>query len=129
MIGGISQRMLTLDAARAGARRPGDANRVSDIPPRVDYELTDLGRGLQGPRCVSSANGPRAIKTEIQDARTRFASAGRLESSLDHRHQSAALALQPSASSSSKSTVRTMAGDGTTQPIKSSIWTGSGRAG
>ncbi len=26
-IGGISQRMLTLDAARAGARRPGDAHR------------------------------------------------------------------------------------------------------
>ena len=31
-IGGISQRMLTLDAAWAGARRAGDAHHVSDHP-------------------------------------------------------------------------------------------------
>jgi DNA-binding HxlR family transcriptional regulator len=47
MIGGISQRMLTLTLR--GLERDGLVTRTvfPTIPPRVDYELTDLGRGLQ----------------------------------------------------------------------------------
>ena len=49
MIGGISQRMLTLTLR--GLERDGLVKRTvfPTIPPRVDYELTDLGRGLQEP--------------------------------------------------------------------------------
>jgi DNA-binding HxlR family transcriptional regulator len=49
MIGGISQRMLTLTLR--GLERDGLVKRTifPTIPPRVDYELTDLGRGLSGP--------------------------------------------------------------------------------
>src|ERR1700739_1797532 len=46
MIGGISQRMLTLTLR--GLERDGLVTRTMfpTIPPRVDYELTELGRGL-----------------------------------------------------------------------------------
>src|ERR1700743_1260924 len=49
MIGGISQRMLTLTLR--GLERDGLITRTvfPTIPPRVDYELTDLGRGLSKP--------------------------------------------------------------------------------
>ena len=49
MIGGISQRMLTLTLR--GLERDGLVTRTvfPTIPPRVDYELTDLGRGLAQP--------------------------------------------------------------------------------
>ena len=49
MINGISQRMLTLTLR--GLERDGLVTRTifPTIPPRVDYELTDLGRGLQQP--------------------------------------------------------------------------------
>lgn len=45
-IGGISQKALT--ATLRGLERDGFVNRTSyaTIPPRVDYELTDLGREL-----------------------------------------------------------------------------------
>jgi DNA-binding HxlR family transcriptional regulator len=48
-IGGISQRMLTLTLR--GLERDGLVTRTvfPTIPPRVDYELTDLGRGLSKP--------------------------------------------------------------------------------
>jgi DNA-binding HxlR family transcriptional regulator len=48
-IGGISQRMLTL-TLRA-LERDGMVTRTvtPSIPPRVDYELTDLGRSLLKP--------------------------------------------------------------------------------
>lgn len=49
MIGGISQRMLTLTLR--GLERDGLVTRTiyPTIPPRVDYELTDLGRSLAQP--------------------------------------------------------------------------------
>ncbi len=49
MIGGISQRMLTLTLR--GLERDGLVTRTAfpTIPPRVDYELTPLGRSLRVP--------------------------------------------------------------------------------
>src|SRR6516225_6678019 len=49
VIDGISQRMLTLTLR--GLERDGLVTRTvfPTIPPRVDYELTDLGRGLSRP--------------------------------------------------------------------------------
>src|SRR5881397_268040 len=48
-VDGISQRMLTVTLR--GLERDGLVTRTifPTIPPRVDYELTDLGRGLQQP--------------------------------------------------------------------------------
>ena len=71
MVGGISQRMLTLTLR--GLERDGLVTRTvfPTIPPRVDYELTDLGRGLSKP---VEALGKWAMdhQTEIQAARARF---------------------------------------------------------
>src|SRR6202790_1409621 len=71
MVGGISQRMLTLTLR--GLERDGLVTRpvFPTIPPRVDYELTDLGRGLSKP---VEALGRWAMdhQTEIQAARARF---------------------------------------------------------
>jgi DNA-binding HxlR family transcriptional regulator len=71
MIEGISQRMLTLTLR--GLERDGLVTRTvfPTIPPRVDYELTDLGRGLRKP---VEALGRWAMehRTQIQDARMRF---------------------------------------------------------
>lgn len=71
MINGISQRMLTLTLR--GLERDGLVTRTifPTIPPRVDYELTDLGRGLSEP---VKALGEWAMDhlTQIEAARTRF---------------------------------------------------------
>ena len=71
MINGISQRMLTLTLR--GLERDGLVTRTifPTIPPRVDYELTDLGRGLQEP---VKALGQWAMDhlTQISAARTQF---------------------------------------------------------
>ena len=47
----VSQRMLTLTLRNL--ERDGLVNRTvtPSIPPRVDYELTELGQSLQGPIC------------------------------------------------------------------------------
>ena len=70
-IEGISQRMLTLTLR--GLERDGLVTRTlfPTIPPRVDYELTDLGRGLAKP---VQALGKWAFEhlPEIQGARTNF---------------------------------------------------------
>ncbi|NPU13711.1 helix-turn-helix transcriptional regulator [Bradyrhizobium sp. 83012] len=71
LVGGISQRMLTLTLR--GLERDGLVTRTvfPTIPPRVDYELTDLGRGLSQP---VQALGQWAIQhqEQIEHARTRF---------------------------------------------------------
>jgi DNA-binding HxlR family transcriptional regulator len=71
MVGGISQRMLTLTLR--GLERDGLVTRTvfPTIPPRVDYELTDLGHGLSKP---VEALGRWAMdhQTEIRAARARF---------------------------------------------------------
>jgi DNA-binding HxlR family transcriptional regulator len=70
-LGSISQRMLTLTLR--GLERDGLVTRTvfPTVPPRVDYELTKLGRSLLDP---VSALGLWARKNRpaIQDARTRF---------------------------------------------------------
>ena len=71
MVGGISQRMLTLTLR--GLERDGLVTRTvfPTIPPRVDYELTDLGRGLSQP---VEALGKWAFdhQPEIEGARAKF---------------------------------------------------------
>src|ERR1700755_1584754 len=71
MIKGISQRMLTLTLR--GLERDGLVTRTvfPTIPSRVDYERTDLGRGLQQP---VNALGQWAVdhQEQIESARTRF---------------------------------------------------------
>jgi DNA-binding HxlR family transcriptional regulator len=71
MIGGVSQRMLTLTLR--GLERDGLVKRTvfPTIPPRVDYELTELGRSLQEP---VKALGLWAFEHRgaIESARRRF---------------------------------------------------------
>jgi DNA-binding HxlR family transcriptional regulator len=70
-VSGISQRMLTLTLR--GLERDGLVTRTvyPTIPPRVDYELTDLGRGLWVPL---EALGRWAADhlCVIESARTKF---------------------------------------------------------
>src|SRR6266849_4533018 len=75
-LGSISQRMLTLTLR--GLERDGLVTRTvfPTITPRVDYELTRLGRSLLKP-----VNGlglwARQNRAAIADARRRFDAAGR----------------------------------------------------
>jgi DNA-binding HxlR family transcriptional regulator len=70
-INGISQRMLTLTLK--GLERDGLVTRTvtPSIPPRVDYELTELGQSL---RCPIDALGEWAFanRDKIDAARARF---------------------------------------------------------
>ena len=70
-LGSISQRMLTLTLR--GLERDGLVTRTvfPSIPPRVDYELTRLGRSLLEP--VSAlGTWARGNRPAIQEARRRF---------------------------------------------------------
>src|SRR3984893_16134990 len=71
MVGGISQRMLTLTLR--GLERDGLVTRTvfPTIPPRVDYELTDLGRGLSKP-VEALGRGAMGYQTKSQAARARY---------------------------------------------------------
>jgi DNA-binding HxlR family transcriptional regulator len=71
MIGGISQRMLTLTLR--GLERDGHVTRTvfPTIPPRVDYELTELGRGLIEPTQALGQWAQAHIR-EIERARAKF---------------------------------------------------------
>ncbi len=75
-LGSISQRMLTL-TLRA-LERDGLVTRTvfPTIPPRVDYELTKLGRSLLDP--VSGLGSwARKNRSAIEDARRRFDADGK----------------------------------------------------
>ncbi|MGH7025261.1 MAG: winged helix-turn-helix transcriptional regulator [Caulobacteraceae bacterium] len=70
-VDGISQRMLTLTLR--GLERDGMVRRTvtPTIPPRVDYELTDLGRSLLEPVRGLGAWAQANIET-IEAARSAF---------------------------------------------------------
>ena len=87
-IGGISQRMLTLTLR--GLERDGLITRTvfPTIPPRVDYELTTLGRSLLEPVTGLSAWALKNIG-KIETARARFDSAAQRQ---EHKVRSAPLA-------------------------------------
>ena len=71
MVGGISQRMLTLTLR--GLERDGLITREQfpTIPPRVDYELTDLGRSLWA-AVEPFALWAHSHVADIQKAREKF---------------------------------------------------------
>ena len=71
MVGGISQRMLTLTLR--GLERDGLVSRTvfPTIPPRVDYALTDLGRSLRTP-VLALGSWARAHQSTVEAARQRF---------------------------------------------------------
>src|SRR5471030_174180 len=78
MVGGISQRMLTLTVR--GLERDGLVTRTvsPSIPPRVDYALTDLGRSLWPP-VEALGLWARTHQGEIETARRRFDGRGDLK--------------------------------------------------
>jgi len=67
----VSQRMLTLTLRNL--ERDGLVSRTvtPSIPPRVDYELTDLGQSLQKPIC-GLANWAVENVESIHEAQARF---------------------------------------------------------
>ena len=71
MVGGISQRMLTLTLK--GLERDGMVTRTlfPTIPPRVDYELTPLGRSLSEP-VMALGSWARGHMAEIESARDAY---------------------------------------------------------
>jgi DNA-binding HxlR family transcriptional regulator len=70
-IASISQRMLTLTLR--GLERDGLVTRtvIATIPPRVDYELTELGHSLLTP-VGALGSWARQNRAKIQQARLRF---------------------------------------------------------
>ncbi|WP_105370410.1 winged helix-turn-helix transcriptional regulator [Neorhizobium huautlense] len=70
-IDGISQRMLTINLRRL--ERDGLVKRTlfPTIPPRVDYELTEVGRTLLAP-VMALVTWANSNQENIQDARVRF---------------------------------------------------------
>jgi DNA-binding HxlR family transcriptional regulator len=74
-LGSISQRMLTLTLR--GLERDGLVTRTvfPTIPPRVDYELTKLGRSLREP-VNQLSQWARQNRAAMEHARRRFDAAG-----------------------------------------------------
>ncbi|WP_315812334.1 helix-turn-helix domain-containing protein [Bradyrhizobium sp. SZCCHNR2028] len=70
-IDGISQRMLTITLR--GLERDGLVKRTlfPTIPPRVDYELTDVGRTLLAP-VMALVTWANTNQENIQNARVRY---------------------------------------------------------
>lgn len=70
-IDGISQRMLTINLR--GLERDGLVKRTMfpTIPPRVDYELTEVGRTLLAP-VMSLVTWANSNRESIRDARARY---------------------------------------------------------
>ncbi len=70
-IEGVSQRMLTLTLR--GLERDGLVKRTvyPTVPPRVDYELTPLGRTLRQP-IQALALWAEKHRTAVQDARAQY---------------------------------------------------------
>ncbi|WP_145748253.1 winged helix-turn-helix transcriptional regulator [Nitrospirillum amazonense] len=70
-IDGISQRMLTINLR--GLERNGLVKRTlfPTIPPRVDYELTSVGRTLLAP-VMALVTWANINQETIQDARVRY---------------------------------------------------------
>ena len=70
-VGGISQKMLT--TTLRGLERDGFVTRTifPTIPPRVDYELTDLGRELLVP-VFALGEWARQNTARVNEARRRF---------------------------------------------------------
>jgi DNA-binding HxlR family transcriptional regulator len=79
-IGGVSHRMLTLTLR--GLERDGLVTRTMypTIPPKVEYELTDLGRSLIEPLMMLSAWG-RKNRPAIEEARARYDALAEVEAS------------------------------------------------
>jgi DNA-binding HxlR family transcriptional regulator len=86
-VDGISQRMLTLTLR--GLERDGLVTRTvtPTTPPRVDYELTRLGRTLLEP-IMSLADWAEKNRSAIQAARERFDKQARSTSSRAERGRS-----------------------------------------
>jgi DNA-binding HxlR family transcriptional regulator len=83
-IGDISQRMLTLTLR--GLERDGLVTRTvfPTVPPRVDYELTKLGRRLREP-LVAIADWARKHRPAMLEARKAFDAGGSAKPS--HRRE------------------------------------------
>lgn len=76
LIGGISQKMLT--TTLRGLERDGFVTRTVTpiIPPRVDYELTNLGRDLLVP-VKALGEWAKRNQTRVEKARARFDQMGK----------------------------------------------------
>ncbi len=70
-IDGISQRMLTINLR--GLERDGLVKRTlfPTVPPRVEYELTDVGRTLLAP-VMALVTWANSNQKNIHDARARY---------------------------------------------------------
>jgi DNA-binding HxlR family transcriptional regulator len=81
-IGVVSQRMLT--RTLRGLERDGLVTRTVHpvVPPRVDYELTDLGQGLQG-LLAQLAQWAFAHRADVAQARAVYDNSADLADKLD----------------------------------------------
>jgi DNA-binding HxlR family transcriptional regulator len=71
-VSGISQRMLTVTLRSLEENGVVERTWYPEIPPRVEYQLTPLGQGLQE-KMVDLWEWAHAHMQDIQHARTRFA--------------------------------------------------------